>query len=93
MSIASFFPNRTDAMIKNRFNWLQRLDPKEKEFRTLCHPLILQLVQLRVIGSRRRRTSPKSGAAAGQAVELWDKTIFEGDEGIDPELATLSPHK
>jgi hypothetical protein len=31
VQIAAFFPNRTDAMIKNRFNKLQRRDQKHRE--------------------------------------------------------------
>jgi hypothetical protein len=79
-------------MRKNRFSWSKRLNPQEKELRILCQQPILQLMQLRIMRPRRRRTSMKSGDAAGQAVEQWDKTISGGDEGIDPELTTLSPH-
>jgi hypothetical protein len=54
--IAKFFPNRTDAMVKNRFNRIQRRDAKEEEFRRLCDPIVLQLLGLRALRPRRRRT-------------------------------------
>jgi hypothetical protein len=37
--IAQFFPNRTDSMVKNRFNKLQRRDKKRKELIQRCDRL------------------------------------------------------
>jgi hypothetical protein len=37
--IAQFFPNRTDSMVKNRFNKLQRRDRKRKELIQRCDRL------------------------------------------------------
>jgi hypothetical protein len=39
VKIAKFFPNRTDSMVKNRFNRLKRRDQKQKEMFSRREPL------------------------------------------------------
>jgi hypothetical protein len=43
--IAKFFPNRTDAMVKNRFNRLKRRDQKQQDIYSRHEPLLLHMCQ------------------------------------------------
>jgi hypothetical protein len=46
VQIAKYFPNRTDAMIKNRINLLKRHEQKRAEILADHDPLVLQMLQL-----------------------------------------------
>jgi hypothetical protein len=77
--IAKFFPQRTDAMVKNRFNRIQRRDAKDQELRRLCDPIVLQVLGLRAPRARRRRApkaqtppEPSHGVAQGESAPADD---------------------
>jgi hypothetical protein len=83
--IAHFFPNRTDAMVKNRFNRLRRNDSKEQELRKLCDPILLQLLKLHATRAPKRRHSKRQAQAVHElplqeipvhssVVEEWPET-------------------
>jgi hypothetical protein len=86
--IAKFFPDRTDAMVKNRFNRIQRRETKEQELRRLCDPIILRILGLRELRPRRRRApkvqeppAPDQDTVQGESAltDDWQDTMMFGE--------------
>jgi hypothetical protein len=56
--IAKFFPNRTDGMVKNRFNRLQRRQSRVQEVNLRCDAAALLWMLSLAPASRPRRAAP-----------------------------------
>jgi hypothetical protein len=94
--IASFFPNRTDSMLKNRFNRLQRREQKRRELLlrgelTFVAPFLLSAVQSWSITSSPPSTATAAAAVAPSPVQLSEKeesVAIESEADQEQEFAT-----
>jgi hypothetical protein len=93
VQIAAFFPNRTDSMIKNRFNKLQRREQSRRELlrqgQLLCAVPVVQSMPMLATSPPADRVpfpvmeTSQNAAAIQEERDFWDDSFGFVDEMFD----------
>jgi hypothetical protein len=85
VQIAKCFPNRTDGMVKNRFNVLRRREAREEELQRSCDPLLMLMV-LGVSSNAPSSSHASRKERTGTISEPGSPTVIESMPAIEAEF-------